>query len=69
VTRPYNDKDLALGSGVEDIEDAVARLHFRVVVIKPLEVERLDLKDPKSSRRRRYTINEKYDWHEEELWP
>jgi hypothetical protein len=59
-----------VGEKVEDLDDATARQNFRVVVIKPEEVESVDLSDPKTSRRQLY----KYDsntssWSQQELWP
>jgi hypothetical protein len=55
---------------VEDLEHATARKNFRVVVIKPEEVESVDLSDPEKARRQLY----KYDsqtgaWSQQELWP
>jgi len=70
VSEPYNDKELALGTKVEDLHDPVARHNFRVVVIKPEEVEQLDLSDPAKARRHRYTfVQDSADWKVEELWP
>ncbi|KAM0325894.1 hypothetical protein ACHAQA_007197 [Verticillium albo-atrum] len=40
-----------LGQEVTDLEDAVARANFRVVVVVPDEVDRVDLSDPKRARR------------------
>jgi hypothetical protein len=69
VDQPF-EGDLKVGEKVEDLEDTTARQNFRVVVIKPEEVESVDLSDPKSSRRQLY----KYDsqsgaWSQQELWP
>ncbi|KAF1824095.1 uncharacterized protein K489DRAFT_378488 [Dissoconium aciculare CBS 342.82] len=69
VDEPF-EGDLKVGEKVEDLDDATARQNFRVVVIKPEEVESVDLSDPKTSRRQLY----KYDsntssWSQQELWP
>lgn len=61
-----------LGQRVDDLEDGVARSNFRVVVVVPDEVERLDLSDPEDGRRRRYTAvvdGGTVAWEVAELWP
>lgn len=71
------DKDHQLGQKVEDLHDPIARANFRVVIIKPEEVEMLDLSDPVTARRKLYTfVVEKGqgtegtgEWKVEELWP
>lgn len=75
------DKDHHLGQKVMDLEDPIARSNFRVVIIKPEEVEQVDIADPEKSRRLRYTfvvedsgegkdgVPEKGEWKVEELWP
>lgn len=69
MDQPYDDK-LKLGQKVEDLEDPVARENFRVVVIKPEEVESLDLSDPSKARRQVYKFDEKTSqWSHEETWP
>jgi pyridoxamine 5'-phosphate oxidase len=65
-------------------EDAVAKENFRVIVIRPAEVEQLDLMDMEKARRWRYTFvgpggGNREDasdrgetigeWKVEELWP
>lgn len=70
VDQPYDDKNLQLGQKVTDLEDPVARKNFRVVVIRPEEMESVDLSDPATARRHVY----KYDaqtssWSHEECWP
>lgn len=70
VNDPYDNEHLKLGGKVEDLEDPVARENFRVVVIKPMVVESVDLKDPATARRHVY----RYDgsigsWSHEERWP
>ena len=70
MDQPYDDKHLKLGQKVEDLEDPTARANFRVVVIRPDEVESVDLSNPETSRRQYY----KYDstkgaWEHTELWP
>lgn len=63
-----------LGQRVDDLQDEVARRHFRVVAVVPEEVDRVDLSDPEDGRRWNY----KYDaddeegggsWTTTELWP
>ncbi|KAL9126617.1 MAG: hypothetical protein Q9217_004355 [Psora testacea] len=66
-----------LGQKVTDLEDPIARENFRVVIIKPDEVEQLDISDPAKARRLLYTfvVNEEEgkegtgEWKVEELWP
>ena len=69
TSEPYDDKNLALGTKVEDLEDPVARKNFRVVVIKPEEVEQLDLSDPTKARRQVYIYQADGSWKQEERWP
>lgn len=73
VTEPYDNRNLELGTKVDDVNDAVARKHFRVVVIVPDSVEQTDLSDPEKGRRYRYTFDESTrangGWRTEELWP
>lgn len=55
-----------------DLHDPIARANFRVVIIKPDEVEQLDLSDPMKARRWKYTFvvdGDHGSWHTEELWP
>ena len=71
------DEDHTLGQKITDLEDKIARANFRVVVIKPDEVEMTDISDPEKARRHRYTyVSEKDEhdqmvgkWTDEELWP
>lgn len=68
------DKDHQLAQKVEDLHDPIARRNFRVVVIRPDEVESTDLSDPATARRHRYTFHAdaqdgKGEWTVEELWP
>lgn len=64
-----------MGQRVTDLHDPVARGNFRVVVIQPEEVERLDLTNQEDMRRWKWirgsSDTEKYqsDWIETELWP
>ncbi|KAI9745608.1 MAG: hypothetical protein M1818_001142 [Claussenomyces sp. TS43310] len=72
---------LALGQKVKGLDDEVARSNFRVVVIRPDEVEQLDLSDPDKARRWSFTyVGPKGgeaaqkgadigEWKMEELWP
>jgi pyridoxamine 5'-phosphate oxidase len=69
TSEPYDEKNLALGTKVEDLEDPVARKNFRVVVIKPEEVEQLDLSDPTKARRQVYIYQADGTWKQEERWP
>ena len=70
TSEPYDDKNLKLGSKVEDLNDSVARKNFRVVVIKPEEMEQLDISDPEKARRQTYKYDEKTgEWQHEERWP
>jgi pyridoxamine 5'-phosphate oxidase len=62
------DSPLKPGQKVHDLHDSVARRHFRVVVIKPEVVERLDLSDYENPRRWRWAL-EGGRWVEVELWP
>ena len=71
------DQDHQLGQKVTDLNDPIARANFRVVIIKPDEVEQLDLSDPAKARRFKYTFISKSgpnnetvgEWEKEELWP
>ncbi|KAL2349754.1 pyridoxamine 5'-phosphate oxidase-domain-containing protein [Cryomyces antarcticus] len=70
TSEPYDDKELQLGSKVEDLNDPVARKNFRVMVIKPEQVEKLDLSDPVKARRQKYTfVDSSAEWKHEECWP
>lgn len=75
---PQPDDEHRLGQSITDLHDPVARANFRVVVIRPDEVERLDISDPAKARRWRYTFvphdegegeGQGGKWREEELWP
>ncbi|MCJ1477626.1 hypothetical protein MMC13_006299 [Lambiella insularis] len=71
------DEPHRLGQKVSDLNDKIARSNFRVVVIKPDEVEMTDLNNPETARRHRYTFVSKKNehgemegqWTDEELWP
>ncbi|KAG7105643.1 hypothetical protein HYQ44_015101 [Verticillium longisporum] len=74
-----------LGQVVTDLEDEVARANFRVVVVVPDEVDRVDLSDPKRGRRWLYRrvgggnddaggdtepgAIREGDWEKVEVWP
>lgn len=61
---------MKLGDKVEDLHDTVARKNFRVVVIKPEEVEQLDISDPTKAYRLKYTyVDSSGEWEKEECWP
>ena len=69
------DPALKLGQKIDDLQDSVARANFRVVVIRPSEIERLDLSDLQNVRRVRWTFvpenntEGQGEWVETELWP
>jgi len=73
--KPDNDHQLA--QKVTDLNDPIARSNFRVVIIKPEEVEQTDISDPAKARRYKYTFvveksqgtESKGEWIMEELWP
>ena len=84
VSIPPSDKSLAPGQKVTDLEDEVARRNFRVVIIRPDEVEQLDLTEPDKARRWKFTYvgggsgggehagqpgDTIGEWKKEELWP
>lgn len=81
VSIPPSDKSLALGQKINDLHDEVARRNFRVVIIKPDEVEQVDLSEPDKARRWKYTFvgpngghtgqrgEDVGEWKVEELWP
>lgn len=83
VGKPPSDPNQGLGQKVMDLEDPVARQNFRVVIIKPEEVEQLDLSEPDKARRWKFTyLGEGAakgtgqegaevigEWKREELWP
>ncbi|KAI5199496.1 hypothetical protein AUEXF2481DRAFT_24915 [Aureobasidium subglaciale EXF-2481] len=69
TSEPYDDKNLELGSKVEHLDDPVARKNFRVVVIKPEEVEQLNISDPTKARRHTYIYQADGTWKHEERWP
>ncbi|KAI9649823.1 hypothetical protein NHQ30_002405 [Ciborinia camelliae] len=80
ISLPPSDPNWSLGQKVSDLNDEVARKNFRVVIIKPIEVEQLDLTVPDKARRWRFTYvgpnaaAEKGaeiigEWKKEELWP
>ncbi|TAQ84060.1 hypothetical protein B7494_g7615 [Chlorociboria aeruginascens] len=81
ISIPPSDKGLALGQKVEGYEDKLARKSFRVVIIRPDEVEQLDLTVPDKARRWRFTYvcsnggssgqkgEHIEEWTKEELWP
>ncbi|EED22964.1 conserved hypothetical protein [Talaromyces stipitatus ATCC 10500] len=66
-----DDPNLSLGQKVKDLHDPVARRHFRVVVIRVEEVDRLDLNDPEKALRWKTTLDHTghQRWEELELWP
>ena len=82
VSLPVDDDRLGPGQEVEDLHDEVARHHFRLAVIVPDQVDRVDLSDPRRGRRWVYTRiggpgNEpsrpggqvEGGWEKVEVWP
>lgn len=69
MDQPYDD-GLKLGEEVNDLHDPIARSNFRVVIIRPSEVESVDLSDPKKARRQVYKYDDASgEWSHEECWP
>jgi pyridoxamine 5'-phosphate oxidase len=68
-----DDKNLRLGQQVTDLHDETARKNFRVIIIKPEEVEQIDLTDPETARRWLWKYcgseGDLGEWTKEELWP
>ncbi|KAL4949295.1 pyridoxamine 5'-phosphate oxidase-domain-containing protein [Aspergillus filifer] len=66
-----SDPQLKLNQKVEDLKDPVARKNFRVLLIAPEEMERLDFSNPDDVRRTNWTLvdGEAGEWKETELWP
>jgi len=58
-----------VGMKIDDLNDEIARRNFRVVVIRPFEVEVTDLSDPEKARRQYYTYQEDGNWKHDTLWP
>ena len=70
VDEPYDHEALGVGRDIHDLEHPVARKHFRVVVIVPEVVERLDMHDPKTARKHVYRFDsESGTWSQQEFWP
>lgn len=70
--RSKEEQNQELGQKVTDLHDPTSRSNFRVVIIKPDAVELLDLSDPATARRWKYTFeveDGKGSWRTEELWP
>lgn len=75
----HPDDEHKLGQSVTDLHDPVARENFRVVIIKPDEVEQCDISDPVKARRWKYSFvaaavedgegGGQGEWKSEELWP
>ncbi|KAI5463096.1 hypothetical protein BGZ63DRAFT_402437 [Mariannaea sp. PMI_226] len=68
---PLNEQPPAgmkLGQKVDDLHDKIARENFRVVVIVPEEVDRVDLSDPEEGKRWNYKLVDDA-WVTTELWP
>ena len=70
VDEPYDRGKLGVGREVYDLNDSVARKHFRVVVIVPETVERLDMQNPWTARKHVYQFDTEHDcWSNQECWP
>jgi pyridoxamine 5'-phosphate oxidase len=70
VTEPYDDKNLHVGTLLDELDDPIALKNFRVVIIKPDSVEKTDLSDPKKARRYFYEYEkDSGEWTETEKWP
>lgn len=70
TSEPYDDKNLKLGQKIIELDNSVARKNFRVVVVKPEEVEQLDISDPSTARRQLYIFDKASgEWKHEERWP
>ncbi|KAL3473060.1 pyridoxamine 5'-phosphate oxidase-domain-containing protein [Aspergillus californicus] len=67
---PQN-SELKMNQKVEDLNDPVARANFRVLVICPREMEKLDFSNPDDVRRTKWTLLDEGEgrWEETELWP
>lgn len=59
----------SLGQKVEELEDEIARRHFRVLVVVPDDVDQVDLTDPERGRRWNHKLGESQTWKSTELWP
>jgi pyridoxamine 5'-phosphate oxidase len=62
-------KGYGLGQKIDDVHDDIARANFRVVVIRPFEVELVDLSNPSDGKRRTWKYQNDGSWTEKELWP
>ncbi|KAF4618999.1 hypothetical protein G7Y89_g14850 [Cudoniella acicularis] len=81
ISIPPKDPSLRLGQKVTDLHDEVARRNFRVIIIRPNEVEQVDLSEPDKARRWLFTYvgpvggysgqqgEDVGEWKKEELWP
>ncbi|KAJ5697803.1 hypothetical protein N7488_011487 [Penicillium malachiteum] len=68
-----SDSNLKLGQRVTDLYDPIARANFRVVVIIPEDVERIDLFNQEDIQREKWTYLESGHglghWKNVDLWP
>ncbi|RKF57883.1 putative zn 2cys6 transcription factor protein [Golovinomyces cichoracearum] len=74
ISTPIRDRRLKLGQEVDDLHDEVARENFRVIIIKPYEVEKFYLGDLSDPKKLIYTYvgpesGEADGWKDEEVWP
>ncbi|KAL2114770.1 hypothetical protein VUR80DRAFT_80 [Thermomyces stellatus] len=66
------EEGLGLGQRVEDLHDEIARRNFRVVVLVPEEVDKVDLSDAEKGRRWQFRDiggPEGSAWEGVEVWP
>lgn len=69
MDQPY-DENLKMGEQIKDLHHPIARSNFRVVIIRPEEVESIDLSDPAKARRQVYQYDEASgQWSHDERWP
>lgn len=67
MLEPYDSEHEKMGEKIEDLHEQTARKHFRVVIIRPEEVEMLNLDEPK---RLQYVYDDRTgEWTEREVWP
>jgi pyridoxamine 5'-phosphate oxidase len=62
---------MKLGQDCQDLDDPVARKNFRVVIIRPFCVDRIDyVKQTGTALRERHTLDmDALEWKVQNLWP
>lgn len=59
-----------MGEKVTTLDDPVSRKNFRVVIIRPEEVEETYLGEPDKAKRKKYSFDSgSNQWQMEETWP